>query len=108
MHYTLLLVDDHKILRAGITAILEKTSDEFRVIGEAENGSQAVRLCKTLGPNLVLMDTVLPGMSGVEATTEIVRHCPDTKVMILTMSADANSVVTAFRSGVRAFLLKKV
>jgi DNA-binding NarL/FixJ family response regulator len=107
MPYAVLLVDEHKMLRDGIRAILEKSADDFRVVGEAGNGSDAVSLCKTLHPDLVLMDVGLPGINGVEATSEIVRHCPGTKVVILTMSGDANSVVAAFRSGVRAFLLKK-
>jgi NarL family two-component system response regulator LiaR len=104
--YSILLVDDHKIMRDGIKTILERTQD-FRIVGEAENGSQAVSLCKKLRPDLVLMDIGLPGMNGIEATTELVRHCPNTKVTILSMYDDENYVVAAFRSGARAFLLKK-
>jgi DNA-binding NarL/FixJ family response regulator len=107
MPYSVLLVDDHKILRDGIKAILER-SDEFLVVGEAGDGVHAVRICKKIHPDLVLMDIELPGVNGIEATTEIVRYCPRTKVMILTMYDDENSVVAAFRAGVRAFLLKKV
>ena len=106
MPYAVLLVDDHKMLRDGIKAILDRTAD-FRVIAEAENGSSAVTLCEKLGPDLVLMDLRLPGINGIEATTEIVRRCARTKVIILTMYDDENSVVAAFRSGVRGFLLKK-
>jgi DNA-binding NarL/FixJ family response regulator len=107
MPYTVLLVDGHKILRDGIKAILERTA-EFHVVGEAEDGAHAVRICKKIHPDLVLMDIGLPEMNGIDATAEIVRHCPRTNVMILTMYDDENSVVAAFRSGVRAFLLKKV
>jgi DNA-binding NarL/FixJ family response regulator len=106
MPYGVLIVDDHKILRDGIKAILERTA-EFRVIAEAENGSSAVTLCGELEPDLVLMDLRLPGINGIEATTEIVRRCARTKVIILTMYDDENSVVAAFRSGVRGFLLKR-
>jgi DNA-binding NarL/FixJ family response regulator len=106
MPYAVLLVDDHKILRDGIKAILEQTAD-FRVVAEAENGSKAVSLCGKLEPDVVLMDLRLPGINGIEATTEIVRRCARTKVIILTMNDDENSVVAAFRSGVRGFLLKK-
>jgi DNA-binding NarL/FixJ family response regulator len=101
-----LLVDDHKILRDGIRSILDRTLD-FRVIGEAENGFDAVSLSKKLHPDLVLMDIGLPGMNGIEATLEVVRHCPSSRVMILSMYDDENSVVASFRSGARAFLLKK-
>jgi NarL family two-component system response regulator LiaR len=104
--YNVLLVDDHKIMRDGLKTILERTP-EFRIVGEAGNGSDAVSACRKLHPDLVLMDIGLPGMNGIEATTEILRHCPATKVMMLSMYDDENSVVAAFRSGARAFLLKK-
>jgi DNA-binding NarL/FixJ family response regulator len=106
MPYGVLLVDDHKILRDGIKAILERTT-EFHVVGEAENGIDAVKICKKIQPDLVLMDIGLPGMNGIEATTEIVRCCPSTHVMILTIYDDENTVVAAFRAGARAFLVKK-
>src|ERR1700730_5610072 len=106
MPYGVLLVDDHKILRDGIKAILELTP-EFRVVAETGNGSSAVTLCGKLEPDVVLMDLQLPGINGIEATTEIVRRYRRTKVIILTMNDDENSVVAAFRSGVRGFLLKK-
>jgi DNA-binding NarL/FixJ family response regulator len=99
-------VDDHKIMRDGIKTILERTTD-FRIAGEAETGSEAVTACKKLRPDLVLMDIGLPGMSGIDATTEILRHCPNAKVIMLSMYDDENSVVAAFRAGVRAFVLKK-
>jgi DNA-binding NarL/FixJ family response regulator len=106
MPYTVLLVDDHKIMRDGIKTILERTLD-FHVVGEAENGSDSVIQSRKHHPDLVLMDIGLPGMNGIEATIEVLRHCPSTKVMILSMYDDENSVVAAFRSGARAFLLKK-
>jgi len=106
MPFNVLLVDDHKIMRDGIKTILDRTPD-FRVVGEAESGSDAVSQSRKLHPDLVLMDIGLPGMNGIEATNEVLRHCPGTKVMILSMYDDENSVVAAFRSGARAFLLKK-
>src|SRR5580700_9708777 len=101
-----MLVDDHKILRDGIKAILEKSPD-YLVAGEADNGSDAVTLAKTLRPNLILMDIGLPVMNGIEATIEVVRHCPNTRVIILSMDDDDDMVVTAFRAGASGFLLKK-
>ncbi len=106
MRYDVLLVDDHKIMRDGIRAIL-KHSEEFNVIGEAENGADAVAECRRSKPAIVLMDIGLPGLNGIEATTEILRHCPDSKVIILSMYDDEHSVVSAIRSGARAFVLKK-
>jgi NarL family two-component system response regulator LiaR len=106
MPYQILLVDDHKIMRDGIRAILQH-SGEFEVVGEAENGTDAVRVAKKTRPDIVLMDIGLPGLNGIEATAELLRYCPETKVIVLSMYDDEHSVVSANRSGARAFVLKK-
>jgi len=106
MPFDVLLVDDHKIMRDGIKAILGR-SEEFRVVGEAETGTDAVQFVKRLHPSMVLMDIGLPGLNGVETTAEILRHHPECKIVILSMYDDENSVVSAIRSGARAFILKK-
>lgn len=106
MRFDVLLVDDHKIMRDGIKAIL-RHSEEFHVVGEAETGADAVQMARRLRPGIVLMDIGLPGLNGIEATTEILRHCPDTRVIVLSMYDDEHSVVSAIRSGARAFVLKK-
>ncbi len=104
--HRILLVDDHKIMRDGLKAIL-KGSGEFEVIAEAETGSDAVRFALTLRPHIVLMDLSLPEMSGIEATVEILRRLPDTRIAILSMYDDETSVVQSLRGGARAFVLKK-
>ena len=104
--YDVVLVDDHKIMRDGIRTILDR-SEEFNVVAEADNGADAVQFCRDLAPHLVVMDIGLPGMNGIEATIEITRHCPETRVVILSMYDDENSVMSAMRSGARAFLVKK-
>src|SRR5579862_546987 len=106
MRFDVLLVDDHKIMRDGIKAILAR-AEEFRVVGEAENGTDAVQFVKRLRPHLVLMDIGLPGLNGVETTAEILRFNPECKIVILSMYDDENSVVSAVRAGARAFILKK-
>lgn len=106
MPIEVLLVDDHKIMRDGIRAILNRASD-FTVIGEAETGTDAVQFVKTTKTDMVLMDIGLPGLNGVETTAEILRHCPDCRVVILSMYDDEHSVVSAIRSGARAFILKR-
>jgi DNA-binding NarL/FixJ family response regulator len=107
MPFDVLLVDDHKIMRDGIKAILTRAED-FRVVGEAENGTDAVQFVKLRRPHMVLMDIGLPnGLNGVETTTEVLRAHPDCKVVILSMFDDENSVVSAIRSGARAFILKR-
>ena len=70
MAYQILLVDDHKIFRDGIKSILERR-EEFKVVGEAENGAEAVHFCKKSRPALVLMDIGLPGMNGIEVAQKI-------------------------------------
>jgi two-component system response regulator DegU len=94
-------------MRDGMRAILE-CSPEFRVVGEAENGTEAVQLCKERHPDLVLMDIDLPGVNGIEATAEILRHSPKTGVVIVSVYDDDNSVFSAIRSGARGFVLKRV
>src|ERR1700681_2534604 len=106
MPFTVLLVDDHKIMRDGIKAILGR-GEEFRVVGEAENGTDAVQAVKRQRPQLVLMDIGLPGLNGLETTAEILRGNPECKVVILSMYEDEHSVVSAIRAGARAFILKK-
>jgi DNA-binding NarL/FixJ family response regulator len=106
MNSEILLVDDHKIMRDGIKAIL-KHSGDFQVVAEAEAGPEAIQICKKQHPDVVIMDIGLPGLNGIETTTEILRHSPDMKIIILSMYDDEHSVVSAIRSGARAFVLKK-
>ena len=106
MPHDVLLVDYHQLMRDGIRAILERDS-EFRVVGEAESGADAVQLCKKTHPELVIMDIDLPGMNGIEATAEILRHSPQTRVLIVSVYDDENAVLSAIRSGARAFVLKR-
>ena len=103
--YDILLVDDHKIMRDGIRAIL-KVSGEFNVIAETDSGLEAVAMTRSFRPHLVLMDIHLPGLNGIEATVEILRHNPETRIVMLSMHEDENSVVQAIRSGARGFVLK--
>lgn len=100
-----LLVDDHKIMRDGLKAILRAGGD-FRVVAEASNGADGVQLARRLKPHIVVMDLSLPGLNGIEATVEILRYAPETRILVLSMYDDENSVIQAIRSGARAFVLK--
>jgi len=106
MPHDVLLVDYHRLVREGIRAILERGS-EFRVVGEAESGVDAVQWCKKTNPALVIMDIELPGMNGIETTAEILRHSPQTRVLIVSVYDDENAVLGAIRSGARGFVLKR-
>jgi len=105
MPFSILLVDDHKIMRDGIKAIL-RGSEEFRVMGEAESGLEAIHICKKQQPHIVLMDLALPGTNGIETTTHLMRLYPGIKIIMLSMYDDEHSVIGAIRSGARAFVVK--
>ncbi len=83
MTITVLIVDDHAVVRQGVRAFLEAQPD-FSLVGEAENGEQALKLVEEHTPDVVLMDLVMPGVGGVEATRRLKRISPRTQVVILT------------------------
>lgn len=100
-----LLVDDHKIMRDGLKAIL-RSHIEYRIAGEAASGHEAVQMAKSLRPQVVVMDLNLPGLSGLEATSEIMRHLPGTRIVVLSMYDDDATVMEAMRAGARGFVMK--
>ncbi|MBN8732614.1 MAG: response regulator transcription factor [Acidobacteria bacterium] len=101
-----LLVEDHRIVRDGVRAMLERAED-FRVVGEVESGTEAVQFCRRKAPDVVIMDLSLPDLNGMAATEEILRSAPNTKIVILSMHEDDKSVIGAIRAGARGFVLKK-
>jgi DNA-binding NarL/FixJ family response regulator len=101
-----MLVDDHRIMRDGIKAMLSHHAEEFSVVGEAETGDEALNMLRDVTPDVVLVDIGLPGLSGIEVTSEIQRHFPETKVIVLSMYGDEGAIIAAVRSGARAFLVK--
>lgn len=105
--YRILVVDDHPIVRSGITSVLASQPD-FEVVGEAANGEDAVACAARLAPDLVLMDLRMPVKTGVEATAEIRRANPATRVVILTTYASDGEVLRAIEAGAVGYLLKDV
>ena len=105
MEIKILLADDHKITRDGLKALLENQKNMI-VIGEAENGRQAVRLALELAPNIVVMDINMPELNGIEATRQIISELPDTKIIALSMYSDKRYVVGMLKAGVSGYLLK--
>ncbi|MDZ7832568.1 MAG: response regulator transcription factor [Desulfobacterales bacterium] len=101
----ILLADDHKITRDGLRALLEQQSN-MNVVGEAENGREAVRLAMDLAPDVVVMDISMPELNGIEATRQIRGDLPETKVVALSMYADRRYVVGMLKAGVSGYLLK--
>lgn len=104
---TVLLADDHMLVREGLRKILEVERD-FDVVGEAEDGRQAVAMVKALRPAVVLMDIVMPLLNGMEATRQVLKAVPETKVIILSAHSDDAYARDATESGASGFLLKQI
>jgi NarL family two-component system response regulator LiaR len=102
-----LIVDDHAIVRQGLRTFLELQPD-IEVVGEAENGLEAVEQTKQGCPDVVLLDLVMPKMDGIEATHKILESCPGSKVLILTSFGDDDKVFPAIRAGALGYLLKDI
>ena len=103
---TVLLADDHTIVREGFRKMLELETD-IAVVGEAEDGRRAIALVKKLRPTVVLMDIAMPLLNGLEATRQILKELPDTRVLMLSAHSDDAYVKSATESGAVGFLLKQ-
>jgi DNA-binding NarL/FixJ family response regulator len=101
-----LLADDHTLLRSGIKALLEDEPD-IAIVGEAEDGREAVRLAHTLRPNLVLMDIAMPLLNGLEATRQIKREHPEIKVLVLTMYDHEEYFRQVLEAGASGYIIKR-
>ena len=102
-----LIVDDHAVVRSGLTAFL-LAFDDIELVGEATQGEEAVRLCARLRPDVVLMDMVMPGMNGAEATKAIREQCSKVQVVVLTSFPEEDLVQKALEAGAISYLLKNV
>lgn len=102
----ILLADDHTILRAGLRMMLNAQPD-MEVIGEAQDGKQAINATIHLQPDIVLMDITMPDMGGIEATRQIKRIAPEVKVLVLTMHENDEYVFQALRAGASGYILKE-
>jgi DNA-binding NarL/FixJ family response regulator len=102
---TVVLADDHPIVRSGLRALLGSI-DGITVLGDADNGHDAVRQAVVQGPDVLVMDIQMPGLDGIQATRMISRDAPRVAVLMLTMYQDDDSVFAAMRAGARGYLLK--
>ena len=100
-----LLVDDHAIVRDGLCAVL-KLQPDIEVVGEADNGRDAVSMAQSLRPDVVLMDLVMPGMDGIEAIRLIVGGQPESRILVLTSFSAEDKVFAAIKAGAMGYLLK--
>ncbi|MEW6637227.1 MAG: response regulator transcription factor, partial [Actinomycetota bacterium] len=102
----LVVVDDHRLVRAGLKSMLSREPD-LEIVGEASDGAEALELCGSVRPDLVLMDVRMPGMDGLAATREIKRRFPRTSVLILTVHENEDYMLEAIRAGASGYVLKE-
>jgi DNA-binding NarL/FixJ family response regulator len=105
MEKRILLVDDHEIVRFGLCALLEKEGN-LKVVGQAENGLEAIELAGQLDPDLIIMDMSMPNMNGIEATLHIKKSLPEAKIMVLSMYDRRQFVLDMLKAGVNGYVLK--
>lgn len=101
----ILLADDHGIVRQGLRSVLSR-DPKFEIVGEASNGREAVLLADSLNPNVVIIDIVMPELSGIEATAQIVKSHPTVCVIVLSMHSDETYLLRALNAGAKGYLLK--
>jgi len=100
-----LVADDHSVVRRGLRMQLQQ-GDQFEVVAEASNGREAVELAESENPDVVIMDILMPGLNGIDATAQIVKHNPKTGVVIFSMHADDSYLSRALAAGAKGYLLK--
>jgi two-component system response regulator NreC len=101
-----LIVDDHAVVRSGLRRVLE-AEDDFEVVAEAGNKRDAVFEARAQKPDVILMDVVMPGESGIDATPAVMQEAPDAKVLVLSMQDDPQYVREAFAAGATGYVLKE-
>jgi DNA-binding NarL/FixJ family response regulator len=99
------VVDDHDLVRTGILRLLDDANG-IKVVGDARNGEDAIKLCRELSPDIALMDVRMPGIGGLEATRKITHFCPDTRVIALTVCVDDPFPSKLLEAGASGFLTK--
>lgn len=102
---TILLLDDHQLVRRGLRALLEAEAD-FTVVGEASDGRAGMELVERLLPDILLVDVMMPGLNGLEVTRQVTRRYPQTRVVVLSMYANEAYVFQALRNGASGYVLK--
>src|SRR5271163_2401747 len=95
-----LLADDHKLMRTGLRLIVDQ-HPEFTVVGEADDGRQAVALVETLKPDVIVMDVGMPKLNGIEAAAQIAQMSPEIAIVMLSMHSDESYVLRSLKAGAR-------
>lgn len=105
MKTSVVLADDHRIIREGLRTLIDQQSD-MEVVAEAGDGREAIDLCEDLEPNIIVMDVAMPDLNGIEATRHVVSECPHTKVLALSMHADRQYAAGMLGAGASGYVLK--
>lgn len=105
MKTTILLADDHPVVRDGLRLVIDAQYD-LEVMGEVDNGLDAVQQAITNCPNVIVMDITMPKLNGIEATRQILEACPDSRVIILSMHASTKHILWSLQAGAMGYLLK--
>ncbi|SCB26835.1 response regulator [Cupriavidus alkaliphilus] len=107
MTIRILLIDDHTLFRSGIRALLQRQAD-FEIVDEAADGVEGIKRAKQHRPDVILLDLNMPGLSGLEALQLLVEDLPQTAVIVLTVSEEAEELAAALRGGARGYLIKNI
>lgn len=107
MTIRILLIDDHTLFRSGIRALLQRQTD-FEIVDEAADGVEGIKRAKQHRPDVILLDLNMPGLSGLEALQLLVEDLPQTAVIVLTVSEEAEELAAALRGGARGYLIKNI
>lgn len=102
-----MIVDDHDLVRSGLKLFIQSVSD-FELVGEASSGEKAVEVCRALRPDIILMDLVMPGMGGVEATRRIHQENHEVRIIAITSFSERQMIADVLRAGAIGYLLKNV
>lgn len=103
---SIVLADDHSVVRAGLRALLEGGGSGFKVVGEASDGLEAVQLVERQRPDVLVVDVMMPGLNGIEVTRQVRQRAPRTRVVVLSMHASEPYVLEALRHGASGYVLK--
>jgi DNA-binding NarL/FixJ family response regulator len=105
MAINIVLADDHKVLRHGLSQAI-KSEQDMEIIGQAENGYEAIKLAQELVPDIMIMDIAMPELNGIEATRQILKTHPQIKIIALSMHSNKKFIHEMFKAGARGYLLK--
>ncbi|MEM7612738.1 MAG: response regulator transcription factor [Pseudomonadota bacterium] len=107
MNKKIVIVDDHQLVRDGLASLIHDLDDDFEIIGQGSNGSEAIALAAALRPDIILMDVAMPDMNGIDATRRILDNNPEIKIIALSMHAERTFISGMLQAGAMAYIRKE-